>query len=68
MWDPLAVINAVEGDEVFTLSVRGTGNLTDKTGTTFTPSPTGNDRYQKPGSKEWCNEMLEKIRKYTKMK
>lgn len=68
MWDPLAVIHAVEGDDVFILSERGTVNLTDKTGTNFTPSATGNDRYQKPGSKEWCNEMLEKIRKYNKIK
>ena len=63
MWDPLAVINAVEGDGVFTLSERGVVTLTPKVGTIFTPSATGNDRYQKPGTKAWCQEMLEKIRK-----
>ena len=26
-----------------------------------------NNRYQKPGSKAWCDEMLEKIRKYNMM-
>ena len=65
MWDPLTVINAVEGDAVFTLSEPGTVTLTEKFSTRFTPSPTGNERYQKQGSKAWCDEMLNKIRKYT---
>ena len=68
MWDPLVVIHAVEGDAVFTLSERGIVTLTDKFVTVFTPSATGNERYQKPGSKEWNNAMLEKIRKYNMMK
>jgi inosine-uridine nucleoside N-ribohydrolase len=68
MWDPLAVIHAVEGDDVFVLSERGIVTLTEKTGTHFTPSPTGNDRYQKPGSVAWRDEMLEKIRKYNRMR
>ncbi len=67
MWDPLTVINAVEGDAVFSLSERGIVSLTPAIGTVFSPSATGNDRYQKPGSVAWCNEMLEKIRKYTKL-
>ena len=68
MWDPLAVIHAVEGDALFTLSERGVVTLTEKFETIFTPSATGNERYQKPGSKAWCDAMLEKIRNYTKMK
>ncbi len=68
MWDPLVVIHAVEGDAVFTLSERGIVTLTDKFGTIFTPSTTGNERYQKPGSKVWCDEILEKIRDYSRMK
>jgi inosine-uridine nucleoside N-ribohydrolase len=63
MWDPMAVIQAVEGDEVFTLSERGIVTLTPNAGTIFTPSATGNHRYQKPGTQEWCQAMLEKIRK-----
>jgi inosine-uridine nucleoside N-ribohydrolase len=65
MWDPLTVINAVEGDAVFTLYEPGTVTLTEKFSTRFTPTPTGNERYQKQGSKAWCDEMLNKIRKYT---
>ena len=68
MWDPMVVIQAVEGDAVFTLSGRGVVTLTEACGTIFTPKATGNDRYQIPGSKAWCDAMLEKIRKYTKMK
>ncbi len=63
MWDPMAVINAVEGDEVFTLSQRGTVTLTPQAETIFTPAATGNCRYQLPGSTDWNNSMLEKIRK-----
>ena len=62
MWDPLSVINAVEGDNVFSLSERGLVSLTSHTGTLFTPSATGKCRYQKPGTKEWCDMMLDKIR------
>ncbi len=64
MWDPMAVIQAVEGDELFTLSERGIVNLTPIAGTIFTPSATGNDRYQMPGTEAWCQAMLEKIREY----
>ena len=56
------------GDDVFVLFERGIVSLTENTGTHFTPSPTGNDHYQKPGSVAWRDEMLEKIRNYTKMK
>ena len=67
MWDPMAVIHAVEGDSLFTLSPRGTVTLTPKAETIFTPSDTGNCRYQLPGSADWSAAMLEKIRRYNKM-
>lgn len=62
MWDPLTAINAVEGDDIFTLSPRGTVSVTPQAQTLFTPSATGNCRYQKPGSPAWNAAMLEKIR------
>ena len=65
MWDPMTLIQAVEGDAMFSLSERGIVSLTSKIGTSFTLSATGNHRYQKPGSKAWCDKMLEKIRSYT---
>ena len=68
MWDPLTVIQAVEGDDLFTLSERGIVTITEECGTDFAPSATGNGRYQKPGSKVWYDAMLEKIRKYNRMK
>ena len=66
MWDPMAVINAVEGDSLFSLSGRGTVTLTDRAETIFTPSPTGNCRYQLPGDAAWNAAMLERIRTFTK--
>ena len=36
MWDPLAVINAVEGDSAFYMSERGWVELTPKGETIFT--------------------------------
>ena len=68
MWDPMTVIQAVEGDELFTLSERGIVTLTPNAGTIFTPSATGNHRYQKPGTQAWCQAMLEKIRKSLRRK
>ena len=62
MWDPMAVIQAVEGDDLFTLSPRGTVTLTPQAETIFTPSTTGNSRYQLPGTADWNAAMLEKIR------
>lgn len=64
MWDPMAVIQAVEGDELFTLSGRGNVTLTPKAETIFTPSPSGNCRYQLPGTTQWNAAMLEKIRRH----
>ena len=66
MWDPLVVINAVEGDGLFTLSGRGTVSLTPRAETMFTPSPDGNCRYQLPGDSAWVAAMLTKIRTVNK--
>ena len=66
MWDPLAVINAIEGNGLFTLSERGTVSITPQAETIFTPSATGNCRYQQPGDDTWNTAMLEKIRNATK--
>ena len=67
MWDPMAVIQAMEGDDLFTLSSRGRVTLTPQAETIFTPSATGNCRYQLPGSTDWNAAMLEKIRRYNRM-
>ena len=62
MWDPLAVIQAVEGDELFSLSDRGWVALTPTGETIFTPDPNGNARYQLPGDARWSRIMLNYIR------
>lgn len=67
MWDVMPVVQAVEGDALFSLSGRGTVTLTNQAETIFTPSATGNCRYQLPGSETWAAQMLEKIRRYNKM-
>ena len=68
MWDVMPVVQAVEGDALFTLSGRGTVTLTDQAATIFTPSITGNIRYQLPGSEAWAAQMLEKIRRVNKQR
>ncbi len=68
MWDPLTVINAVEGDDLFTLTERGTMVLNDDGKVIFTPSPTGNSRFQMPGDDAWNSAMLEKIRDVNKIR
>lgn len=67
MWDPMCVIQAVEGDALFSLSERGTISITPQAHTIFTPSATGNVRYQLPGNAQWATMMLEKIRTMNKM-
>ena len=63
MWDPLAVLNAVEGDEaIFKMSGRGWVTLTPTGETLFTPDPKGNARYQLPGDKNWSETLLKYIR------
>ena len=68
MWDAMAAIHAVEGDSQFSLSERGIVQLTDNAETIFTPSATGNCRYQLPGDAAWAAAMLERIRTFNKMK
>ena len=68
MWDVMPVIQAVEGDALFSLSGRGTVQLTDKAETFFTLSATGNCRYQLHGSEAWAAQMLEKIRNVNKQR
>ena len=68
MWDPMCVIQAVEGDSLFSLSERGTIAITPQANTIFTPSADGNVRYQLPGNAQWAAMMLEKIRTMNKMK
>ena len=67
MWDPLTVINAVEGDDLFMLSERGTVMLNDDGTVSFTPSATGNSRFQMPGDDAWRAAMLEIIRNVNKI-
>ena len=62
MWDPQAVINAVEGDGFYKLSPRGTVKLTPNGETLFTADPNGNCRYQYPGDPVWCDTVLKYIR------
>ena len=62
MWDPQAVINAVEGDAQYNLSSRGWVKLTPRGETIFTPDPEGNARFQYPGNPQWCDAVLKYIR------
>ena len=62
MWDVMPVVQAVEGDALFSLSGRGTVALTDQAETIFTPSATGNCRYQLCGTQAWAAQQLELIR------
>ena len=68
MWDAMAAIHAVEGDSQFSLSERGTVQLTDNAETPFTSSSTGNCRYQLPGDAAWAAAMLDRIRTFNKMR
>ena len=66
MWDPLAVINAVEGDDIFyKLSPRGFVTLTPTGETIFKEDPAGNARYQFPGDKGWSDYVLKYIRLFS---
>ena len=63
MWDPLAVINAVEGDDIiYKLSPRGWVTLTPTGETLFKEDPNGNARYQYPGPEGWSDYVLKYIR------
>lgn len=67
MWDPLTVIHAIEGDAAFLLSERGMVSIDSHAVTTFTPSPTGNCRYQLPGDSAWVAAKLDYIRNMNKI-
>lgn len=67
MWDAMSVINAVEGDDLFYISERGTVGISLEAETPFTPSSSGNCRYLKPGDAIWSSEMLERIRTLNKI-
>lgn len=63
MWDPLPVLQAVEGDSLFTLSESGRVVMDDSARTLFVPDARGHCRYQKPGTAAWCQEILNRIRR-----
>ena len=63
MWDPLAVMQAVEGDSLFRLSAHGFVTMDDSARTCFMPHAQGRSRYQLPGTAAWCREMLDRIRR-----
>ncbi len=62
MWDPLVVLQAVEGDALFTLSEPGRVWMDDSARTYFEPDAQGRCRYQKPGTATWCQAVLHRIR------
>lgn len=62
MWDPLTVINAVEGNSLFSFSERGLVTVSNKGESFFTPSLTGNVRYHLPQNVTWNAHMLKRIR------
>lgn len=68
MWDPLLVINAVEGDSLFRFSTRGLVTVSGKGETFFHPSPTGNVRYHLSNDSNWNADILERIRTFNKSK
>lgn len=68
MWDTLTLINAVEGNSLFTLSTCGTVTVGNQGETFFTPSPTGNVRYHLPEDADWSADMLERIRSFNKVR
>ena len=66
MWDVMPTVQAVEGDELFTLSEHGNLTVTPECVTIFTVSVAGHFRYQMPGDAAWAAAMLEKIRMFNK--
>ena len=67
MWDVMPTVQAVEGDELFTLSEPGNLTVTPECVTIFTASVAGHFRYQMPGDAAWSAAMLEKIRMCNKI-
>jgi len=65
MWDPQAIIHAIEGDDFYKLSERGFVTLTPQGETIFKADPKGNARYQLPGDDQWNDMVLKYIRLMT---
>lgn len=53
MWDPMTVFNAIEGNGMFRYSTRGLVTVSGKGETFFTPSASGNIRYQLTNDAAW---------------
>ena len=62
MWDVLPIINAVKGDDWFTLSPRGRVKVMKNTRSVFTPDTKGNCRYQIPGNEAWAQNIFAEIK------
>lgn len=70
MWDTNCLVNAVLGDEQYTLSPRGWVKFVEQGRESlmlFTPDPAGNARYQLPGDSYFANDKLFDIRRHTRM-
>ena len=63
MWDPLTIIQAIEGDGYFSWSPQGNVSLQNDYTLTFTPDESGNVRYQKCGSAEQIQKWMALIKK-----
>lgn len=64
MWDPLTIIQAVEGDDYFSWSPQGTVTLQKDFTLTFSACRSGISRYQKGGTEEQQMAWMSMIRKY----
>lgn len=63
MWDPLTIIQAVEGDEYFSWSPQGNVSLQNDYTLTFTPCDSGKSRYQICGTEEQIQKWMALIKK-----
>ncbi|MCQ2606979.1 MAG: nucleoside hydrolase [Bacteroidales bacterium] len=62
MWDPLTIMTAVEGIDLFSWSEKGIVKLTDDFTLEFIENPEGNAMYQKVASKKQNEFLLQRIR------
>lgn len=63
MWDPLTIIQAVEGDGYFSWSPQGNVSLQNDYTLTFTPCDSGKSRYQICGTEEQIQKWMALIKK-----
>ena len=63
MWDPLTIIQLVEGEDLFSWSPKGTVSLQNDYTLTFAPDESGNVRYQKRGTAEQIQKWMALIKK-----